>query len=141
MRRFPGKLRPKLRSLASLLPASLLMLSLVCRDRYAFSQAQEPLPFPTPPGQNGQQRVPFGEGRDANPDPNVRHAQEEAARRRNIDRQNRIVANSNKIVQLAQELNAEVGKSDKSATPVTVSKKAEEIEKLAKSVKDLMKSE
>ena len=141
MRRFSGKLRPKLRSLASILSASVLMLSLVCRDRYAFSQAQEPLPFPTPPGQNGQ-RVPFGQGRDTdNVDPNVRHAQEEAARRRNIDRQNRMVANSNKIVQLAQELNAEVDKSDKGATPITVSKKAEEIEKLAKSVKDLMKSE
>jgi len=51
-----------------------------------------------------------------------------------------MVANSNRIVQLAQELNAEVDKSGK-GTPVIVSKKAEEIEKLAKSVKDLMKSE
>jgi hypothetical protein len=138
MRRLPGKLRP----LASFLSASLLMLSLVCRDRFAFSQAQEPLPFPTAPAQNPG-RVPFGPGRDStdNPDPNVRHAQQEAARRRNIERQNRMVANSNRIVQLAQELNAEVDKSNKSAPPITVSKKAEEIEKLAKSVKDLMKSE
>jgi len=140
MRSLPGKLRLKLRSLTSLLSASLLVVSLVCRDRCAFSQTQEPPPFPSAPGQNPG-RVPFGQGREPdNPDPNVRHAQEEAARRRNIERQSRMVANSNRIVQLAQELNAEVDKSGK-GTPVIVSKKAEEIEKLAKSVKDLMKSE
>jgi len=52
-----------------------------------------------------------------------------------------MVADANRIVQLAQELNTEVDKNDKGATPVTVSKKAEEIEKLAKSVKDRMKAE
>ena len=34
----------------------------------------------------------------------MRHAQEEAAKKRNIDRQNKLNADSGRIVQLAQEL-------------------------------------
>jgi hypothetical protein len=136
MRRFSGKWRP----LASFLAASLLMLSLVCRGRFAFSQIQEPPQLPPLPSQQGV-RVPFGQGQDARVDPSVRHAQLEAAKKRNIERQKRMVADANKIVELAQEINADVDKGDKSALSPTEAKKAEEIEKLAKGVKERMKSE
>ncbi len=52
-----------------------------------------------------------------------------------------MVADANKIVELAQEINADVDKGEKSALSPTAAKKAEEIEKLAKGVKELMKSE
>lgn len=136
MRRFSGKLRP----LTSFLAASVLMLSLVCRGRFAFSQSQEPPQLPQVPSQPGI-RVPFGQEQDAHVDPSVRHAQIEAAKKRNLERQNRMVADANKIVQLAQEINADVDKGDKSALSPMAAKKAEEIEKLAKGVKERMKAE
>ena len=71
----------------------------------------------------------------------MRHAQEEAAKQRNLDRQKRLVADTDKLLQLAQELKVEVDKSNKDMLSVTVIKKAEEIEKLAKSVKERMKAE
>ncbi len=71
----------------------------------------------------------------------MRRAQEEAAKQRNLDRQKRLVADTDKLLQLAQELKTEVDKSNKDTLSVTVVKKAEEIEKLAKSVKERMKAE
>ncbi len=66
---------------------------------------------------------------------------EEAAKKRNIERQNELVADSGRIVQLANELSAAVDPEDKIRHRPRMSKKAEEIEKLARSVKELMKSE
>jgi hypothetical protein len=56
-------------------------------------------------------------------------------------RQAQFVADSQKLYQLAQELKAEVAKSDKNTLSIAVTKKAEEIEKLAKSLKDRMRKE
>lgn len=56
-------------------------------------------------------------------------------------RQAQIVADSQKLYQLAQELKAEVAKSDKNTLSIAVTKKAEEIEKLAKSLKERMRKE
>lgn len=56
-------------------------------------------------------------------------------------RQAEIVADSQKLYQLAQELKAEVAKSDKNTLSIAVTKKAEEIEKLAKSLKERMRKE
>jgi hypothetical protein len=143
MRRFSGKLRPnlrpRLRPVTSFLAASLLMLSLVCRDRFAFSQSPEP---PQIPQVTSQPRIPdpFGQGQGAHMDPNVRHAQLEAAKKRNLERQSRIVNDANKIVQLAQEVNADVEKGEKPALSPIAAKKTEEIEKLAKGVKERMKA-
>ena len=71
----------------------------------------------------------------------MRHAQEEAAKKRNIDRQNKLNADSDRIVQLAQQLSTAVEPDGKGSALSALAKKAEEIEKLARSVKDLMKSE
>lgn len=56
-------------------------------------------------------------------------------------RQAQFVADSQKLYQLAQELKAEVAKSDKNTLSIAVTKKAEEIEKLAKSMKERMRKE
>ena len=56
-------------------------------------------------------------------------------------RQAQIVADTNKLYQLAQELQAEVAKSSKNTLSLAVVKKAAEVEKLAKSLKERMKPE
>jgi hypothetical protein len=124
--------------LAWLLLPLLLSLSVA-----ATGQTQNQLPIPPPPSPSGGRVPPFGQNPnpDNPPDPNMRHAQEEAAKQRNLDRQKRLVADTDKLLQLAQELKVEVGKSNKDMLSVTVIKKAEEIEKLAKSVRERMKAE
>lgn len=56
-------------------------------------------------------------------------------------RQAQFLADSQKLYQLAQELKAEVAKSNKNTLSIGVTKKAEEIEKLAKSMKERMRKE
>lgn len=51
-------------------------------------------------------------------------------------RQAQIVADTQKLLKLSQELKAEVAKSNKDTLSLTVIKKAEEVEKLAKTLKD-----
>lgn len=56
-------------------------------------------------------------------------------------RQAQFLADSQKLYQLAQELKVEVAKSNKNTLSIEVTKKAEEIEKLAKSMKERMRKE
>ena len=56
-------------------------------------------------------------------------------------RQAQLVADTNKLYQLAQELQTEVAKSTKNTLSLAVVKKAAEVEKLAKSLKERMKNE
>lgn len=51
-------------------------------------------------------------------------------------RQAQIVADTQKLLKLSQELKVEVAKSNKDTLSLTVIKKAEEVEKLAKTLKD-----
>lgn len=53
-------------------------------------------------------------------------------------RQAQIVADSEKLLKLSQELKAEVAKSSKDTLSLTVIRKAEEVEKLAKALKEEM---
>jgi|HubBroStandDraft_6_1064221.scaffolds.fasta_scaffold129743_1 hypothetical protein len=57
------------------------------------------------------------------------------------ERQAQIVADTNKLYQLAQELQAEVAKSSKNTLSLAVVKKAAEVERLAKSLKERVKTE
>jgi len=135
MRSLPGKLYPSPRLFSAWFILLCLIVSGVTSGR-----TQQASQLPNPIGQQPP-RVPFGQQQDTNQDPAARHAQEEAGKLRNVERQNRLVADTNKLVQLAQELKTEVDKSNKDMLSVSVVKKAEEIEKLAKSVKERMKSE
>ncbi len=97
-----------------------------------------------------QSTVPYGPGQGrpsrtqgldapADPDP-ISHAQEEQMNIRRInERQKTIVADTARLLELAQELKAEVDKSNKDQLSLSVVKKAEEVEKLAKAVKEKMK--
>jgi hypothetical protein len=69
------------------------------------------------------------------------HAKMEAeqAKSRNIERQRKIVEDTAKLLSLATELKGDVDKSDKNTLSLDVIKKADEIEKLAHSVKEKMK--
>ena len=64
---------------------------------------------------------------------------ERLEQRRNEDRHKQLVADTNKLLQLAQQLQQEVEKSNKDQLSLSVLKKSEEIEKLAKNVKDRMR--
>ena len=58
---------------------------------------------------------------------------------RNDDRQKRLVADSDRLLQLVTQLHEDVSKTDQHILSVDVVRRAEEIEKLARSVKDRMK--
>lgn len=57
------------------------------------------------------------------------------------ERQAQIVADTKKLYELAEELQAEVAKSNKNTLSLAVVKKAAEVEKLAKSLKERMRPE
>jgi hypothetical protein len=120
--------------------AAIVVLTATHRGDNALGQSQTPSPFPSSQGQNPV-RPPFGQDSEPTQDPMTRHAQQEAAKRRNIDRQNKLNADSDRIVRLAQELSAAGEPDGKEAASPALAKKAEEIEKLARNVKDLMKAE
>ncbi len=65
--------------------------------------------------------------------------QEQMAEHRNSERQKQLVADTEKLFQLAQQLRDEVAKSNKDQLAIPVVKKSEEIEKLARSVKEKMR--
>jgi hypothetical protein len=64
---------------------------------------------------------------------------ERQAKLLNDDRQKQLVADTDKLLQLATELHADVAKTNKNVLSVDVIKRADEIEKLAHSVKMKMK--
>ena len=101
--------------------------------------------FTNPPSNQKQQQMPgmpTRPGIGANPgdpDPIDPHRAEQQEKLRNNDRQKRLVADTDKLLALATDLKAQVDKSTKDTLSVDVIKKADEIEKLAHSVKERMK--
>lgn len=100
------------------------------------SQGQVSQPFPPqqPPSRRGM-GIPPMEPVEPLP-PQMREQQAQA---RNDDRQKKLVADTDKLLVLATELKQDVAKTNKDVLSVDVIKKAEEIEKLAHSVKERMK--
>lgn len=64
-----------------------------------------------------------------------------AARARNIERQHKLVADSDKLLELATQLHTEVARTDKDILSVDVVRRADEIERLAHNVKERMKGQ
>jgi hypothetical protein len=92
---------------------------------------------PQPPSM----QVPPAFGQPPEPsDPMQRQRLEKMEKARNADRQKHLVQDTDKLLALAKELKEEVAKSNEDTLSVNVVKKAGEIEKLAKSVKDRMRS-
>jgi hypothetical protein len=67
--------------------------------------------------------------------------EDEQAKMRNTERQKKLVEDTAKLLVLANELQAAVDKSDKNTLSLEVVRKADEIEKLAHSVKEGMKGD
>ena len=65
---------------------------------------------------------------------------ERQANLRNDERQKRLTADTEKLLALATQLHADVAKTDKHMLSIDVIRRADEIEKLAHSVKERMKS-
>ncbi len=62
------------------------------------------------------------------------------AKMRNVERQKQLVEETQKLLSLANELKADVDKSNKDMLSLEVVRKADEIEKLAHNVKEKMKN-
>ena len=95
-------------------------------------------------GQNG---TTGGLGRIGNNNPlaedtpqNQQQMEQQQRRARNAERQKQLIADTQKLVALATELQGEVDKSTKDMLSLDVVRKADEIDKLARSVRDRMKN-
>jgi hypothetical protein len=87
------------------------------------------------PAQN--QEPPFGREREKDPaEEKLEHQREKAL---NKQRQTALQKDTDHLLQLATQLKEDVDKSNEHTLSLEVVKKAEEIEKLAKSVKEKMK--
>jgi predicted RNA-binding protein with RPS1 domain len=73
------------------------------------------------------------------PDPSMTKLEKEAEKQRNLKRQQDIRRDSEKLLQLATELKQYVDKTNENIISLDVIRKAEQIEKLAKNVKEKMK--
>jgi hypothetical protein len=116
-----------------------VVLATVCTVRVSGGQM-----FPQQPTSRQGVQVPGfptpgRTGNPSEPDPLDPHRAEQQEKLRNNDRQKRLVADTDKLLALATDLKAQVDKSTKDTLSVDVIKKAEEIEKLARSVKERMK--
>lgn len=80
-----------------------------------------------------------GQPKATSPDPALRRMEERMARERNADRQKQIVADTDRLLKLAKELDDDVAHSTKDTLSIDVVNKAGEIEKLAKSIKEKMR--
>jgi hypothetical protein len=83
--------------------------------------------------------LPSIDGHDLSNNPLGPRLEEQQAKTRNTERQKRLVADTNKLLALVADLKQQLETTNKDAASVDVVKKTEEIEKLAKSVKDRMK--
>jgi len=106
-----------------------MVLSFVVAATLPSAAQASPLPFPTPPLQ--QKPGPQDEAR-------VR-MEREMAKKANQARQADLKRDTEKLLKLSTELKEYVDKTNENMLSVDVVKKAEEIEKLAHSVKDKMK--
>jgi HAMP domain-containing protein len=86
------------------------------------------------------QATPSRPGSGDNPADSIpERARDEQANLRNNERQRKLADDTAKLLALATELKEQVDKTNKNILSVDVIKKADEIEKLAKSVKERMR--
>ena len=101
------------------------------------SQQQTAPPTGTPPqGSPKDPHDPFGLGDKGDQPLSMGERQ---ARARDLERQKQLVADTEKLLQLATQLHADVSKTNKNILSVDVVRRADEIEKLAHAVKERMK--
>ena len=124
----PPVFEDTVRSILLALPIALLFAV----SAHAQTRSSQP---PTAPIQKGGEPTqPNGDGNDAQ-----QRLAREMAKKANQQRQAALKADADKLLRLAVELKDSVDKSNENLLSLEVLKKAEEIEKLAHSVKDKMK--
>ena len=97
--------------------------------------AQNPPPTPTGPRTDPQ----FGTRRNNDLSEAELRMEREREKRMNLERHESLKTDTDKLLELATELKKHVDNSNENLLSLEVVKKAEEIEKLAKKVKDKMK--
>ena len=102
----------------------------------AVGQLQNGFPQPGFPQQPGRGNAG---NRPDDPNQTSKQVEESQARARANDRQKRLVADSEKLLALATELHEDVIKTDKNILSVDVVRKATEMEKLSRDLKERMK--
>jgi hypothetical protein len=109
-----------------------LLCLLILNAAISFSQAPQPPTAPIPP-LPGQRPAPEDEERT--------RMEKEMAKKANQERQANLKRDTEKLLQLSTELKKYVDRSNENVLSLEVLKKAEEIEKLAHSVKEKMKGQ
>ena len=124
----PAKFPPRLAGICA--PLALAVCLALCSAPIHAQQQQPPqIGFPTAPGT-------FPEPPK---DPALRQMMHKMEKERNTDRQKKIEADTARLLDLARELHAAVVKSNKNTLSLDVVKDADEIEKLAKTIKERMR--
>jgi len=124
----PATLSPRLAGFCG--PLALTLCLALCPGPVHAQQQNPPqLGFPNAPGT-------FPEPPK---DPALRHMMHKMEKERNVNRQKKIEADTARLLDLAKELHAAVVKSNKNTLSIDVVKDADEIEKLAKSIKEKMR--
>ncbi len=113
------------------LPARLLLVAMLLPG---IALAQSTRPIPSDPSQDRNLSAEEG-GKD----PSRQKLERDMAKHANQEREAALKRDSDKLFQLATELKAYVDKTNEHVLSLDVIKKAEEIEKLAHSVKEKMK--
>ncbi len=90
------------------------------------------------PGQG--MRPQFGRRGQNQVSPEEAQQQRDQAKARNKERQEKLKADTDKLLQLATELKQYVDKTNENILSIDVIKKTDEIERLAKSVREKMKT-
>jgi hypothetical protein len=119
-----------LRAVRRICVAGVLLFVMTLIFSNALLSQGPPVPtFPPAPGDIPQR----------NKDPMSEKIEREAAKQRNIQREQDIKHDTEKLLELATELKQYVDKTNENIISLDVIKKAEQIERLAKSVKEKMK--
>ena len=110
------------------LPKAVVLLLLISA---AHGFAQGDMPIPQGPQQQREQKD----------DPLTAEQKRDIAKQQNLQRQQELKKDTDKLLELATELKQYVDKSNENVLSMDVVKKAEQIEKLAKAVREKMKGQ
>ena len=89
----------------------------------------------------GNMQIPPGPQQQQKEDPFSAEQKREIAKQQNVQRQEELRKDTDKLLELATELKQYVDKNNENVLSMNVMKKAEQIEKLAKSVREKMKGQ
>lgn len=144
----PNQSRAKLLPLLTLPSIASICLLVAISIAHAVAQTSAQAPAAAPAPAQTQEKSPGNSPAPAQPPAAAKAtqnpgdpAQASSAEVRPVEaRKDQIAADSAKLFQLANELKAEMDKSTKDTLSLSVMKKAEEVEKLARKVRDEMRA-